>query len=95
MDEKNKNYAFNIATMLRNGGIKTEIVTDDIKFKNKMNYANKIGINNVVIIGENEENTKTVSLKLMDSGEQKTLSCNELINYIRDSFDSKKVFMLN
>lgn len=95
MDEKNKNYAFNIVTMLRNGGIKTEIITDDIKFKNKMNYANKIGINNVVIIGENEENTKTVSLKLMDSGEQKTLSCNELINYIKDSFDSKKIFMLN
>lgn len=95
MDEKNKDYAFNIVTMLRNGGIKTEIITDDIKFKNKMNYANKIGINNVVIIGENEENTKTVSLKLMDSGEQKTLSCNELINYIKDSFDSKKIFMLS
>lgn len=95
MDEKNKNYAFNIVTILRNSGIKTEIITDDIKFKNKMNYANKIGINNVVIIGEDEENTKTVSLKLMDSGDQKTLSCNELINYIKDSFDSKKIFKLN
>ena len=26
-----------------------------MKFKHKMNYANKVGINNVIIIGEDEE----------------------------------------
>ena len=95
MDEVNKNYALDITNILRNNKIKTEIITDNIKFKNKMNYANKIGVNNVIIIGENEKNTKTVSLKLMDSGEQKTLNCNELIDYVKNNQNQKKIFMLN
>ena len=35
--------------------------------KQKMQYASRLGIPYVIIIGEDEENTETVSIKLMDS----------------------------
>ena len=92
MDEKNKNYAFNLANELRQNNIICEVFTGNVKFKSKMNYANKVGVNNVVIIGEDEEKSNTVSLKLMDTGEQKNMTFSELIDFVKN--DNKKERLL-
>lgn len=41
--------------------------------KKIMNYANKISVNNVVIVGEEEVETKTIKVKNMVTGEQRSL----------------------
>lgn len=59
-----------IATELRNNGINTEIYYNQKSIKGKFNYANKLGIPFVIIIGEDEIKNNTVAIKNMITGEQ-------------------------
>ena len=64
-------YPIQVATKLRENGINTEIYLENKAIKKKMNYANKQDIPYAIIIGEDELNSQTVTLKDMRSGEQK------------------------
>lgn len=46
-----------------------------------MNYANKLSIPYVIILGEEEENNKTINIKDMSTGDQRIINLNE-ISYI-------------
>lgn len=76
-------YALEVATNLREAGIKTEVYTEDEKFKKKLNFANKIGVPYVAIIGEEEIKLKKVALKNMKTGDQDVLSVEEVIKKLR------------
>ncbi|MBR6253252.1 MAG: histidine--tRNA ligase [Clostridia bacterium] len=73
-------YPIKVATMLREKGINTEIFLEEKAFKKKLNYANKQNIPHVIIVGEDEVSQNKVTLKDMTSGEQKTISIEELIS---------------
>ena len=45
-------FAAAAATKLREAGIRTQLYTEDKKFKQKLSYASKLGIPYAVIIGE-------------------------------------------
>lgn len=49
--------------------------------KKQMNHANKRHIPFVVLVGEEEMNSNTFTLKNMVSGEQSKLSLSELVSY--------------
>ncbi|WP_339756687.1 histidine--tRNA ligase [uncultured Winogradskyella sp.] len=66
-------------TKLRQKGIKAELYPDAAKMKKQMNYANRRNIPFVVLVGEEELNTESFTLKNMESGEQQKLQFNELI----------------
>lgn len=72
-----------VATKLRKNGINTQIYTDIAKVKNQFKYASRLGIPYVIIIGEDEIKSNTVSLKNMENGEQKTLSIEDAIKTIK------------
>ncbi len=72
-------YPVEIATVLRNKGIKTEIYFENKNMKKKMNYANKLNAPYVIIVGEDELNTQTVTLKNMVTGEQKNIKLDEVV----------------
>jgi len=74
--------AIQLAGELRRNNISTDVMFRNCKFKKKMEYANKIKIPYLVIIGEEEVQNDTYTLKNMTSGEQHTLSMNELIEKI-------------
>ena len=74
-----------IATKLRTNGINTQIYTGKTKIKNQFKYANKLSIPYVVIIGEDEIQNNTVSIKNMETGEQKTLPIEEVIKLIKNN----------
>ncbi len=76
-------FALEVATKLREAGIKTEVFTEDEKFKKKLIYANKVGVPYVAIIGENEIKLRKVALKNMKTGEQEVLSASEVIEKLR------------
>ena len=43
--------AISAATALRNGGIRTQVYFEKKKFKGKMNYADKIGVPFIILLG--------------------------------------------
>lgn len=64
-------YPIQVATMLRQKNIPTEIYLEAKAMKKKMNYANKQGIPYAIIVGEDEVANRTVTIKNMLTGEQK------------------------
>lgn len=71
-------YPIEVATKLRNKGINVEIYLENKNMKKKMNYANKQNVPYAIIIGEDELNTNTVTLKNMITGEQKNITVDEV-----------------
>lgn len=76
--------SINIAQILRNNNIITDIDLKGKKLKKNLSYANTHNINKVIIIGQNEIETNTVTIKDMDTGEQNTVKNSEIITYIRN-----------
>lgn len=72
-----------LATAFRGASIRTQLYSEQKKFKAKMNYADKIGVPFVAFLGEDEIKENKVSLKDMVSGEQKTLSVEEAIAAVK------------
>lgn len=75
--------AVKLAGELRGADIPVDVMYRQCKFKKKMEYANKIGVPYLIIIGEEEANTKKYALKDMTTGEQLNLSVNELIEKLK------------
>ena len=48
-----------------------------------MKYADKLGIPYILIIGEEERNTKIYTLKNMETGEQEKLKIEDIINKLK------------
>ncbi|WP_242118060.1 histidine--tRNA ligase [Aestuariivivens sediminicola] len=68
---------------LRSQGIHAELYPDSAKMKKQMTHANKRQIPYVVIVGSEEMQSNTYTLKDMISGEQSKLSLEELISRIK------------
>ncbi len=62
-----------LATKLRNSGINTEIYLNNKKLKAKFKYANKLKIPYVIVMGQDEIDAKEITLKNMETGEEKRL----------------------
>jgi len=75
--EDDLSFSLEVATKFRELGISTEVYLENDKFRKKMNYANKVGVPYVAIIGSDELLARKVSLKNMTSGEQVTVSIEE------------------
>ena len=65
--------AISLATTLRESGIRTQLYTEQKKFKQKMTYADKIGVPYAIFLGEDEINAGIVACKDMTTGEQTKL----------------------
>lgn len=76
-------FALEVANRLRETGIKTEVYTEEDKLKKKLNYANKIGVPYVAIIGEDEIRQRRVALKNMKTGEQESLTIEEIVKVLQ------------
>ena len=72
-----------IATELRNSGINTEVYVNTKSIKGKFNYANKLGVPYVIVIGEDEIKSNMFSLKNMITGEQELLNIEDIIKKVK------------
>ena len=63
-------FAAETATRLRDLGIRTQLYAEDRKFKQKLAYADRLGVPFVVLIGEDELRDGVVAVKNMQTGEQ-------------------------
>ena len=62
------------AQSLRAAGVRTQVYGEQKKFKQKMTYANKLGVPYVVLLGDDEIAAGKCSVKDMRSGEQVTVT---------------------
>lgn len=69
-----KAKALEVASKLRKDGKSVEIYLEKKKLSKKFDYAQKLGIPECVIIGENELKSGVVTVKNMESGEQREVS---------------------
>ena len=81
--------AIRAATALREAGIRTQLYTEQKKFKAKMSYADKIGAPYCVILGEDEIAQNRLTLKDMRSGEQQLLSAAEAAEAVKAALSAQ------
>ena len=62
--------AISIAQSLRAQGVRTQVYGEQKKFKQKMTYANKLGVPYIVLLGDDEIAAGKCSVKDMRTGEQ-------------------------
>jgi len=72
-DEKFYRDSLKIAKVLRDKGVPTEVYLTPIKLDKQLKYADRKGIPYAVIIGPDEAKNKTVTIKDLKTGKQKTV----------------------
>lgn len=81
--EAETSYSLPIVAEARANGIRTEMYPDAVKMKKQMNYANANAIPFVALAGDDEIKNGVVTLKNMETGEQKQVSVAQLIEIVR------------
>ena len=82
--------AIALATKLRQAGVRTQLYTEQKKFKQKMSYADKIGVPYVVFLGDDEVAAGVVACKDMTSGEQTKLDFSATLERIQQGLAARR-----
>ncbi len=77
--------AITLAQVLRNAGLRVQLYGEQKKFKQKMAYADKIGVPFAVLLGEDEIAEGVCSVKNMKTGEQVKLEASAAAAYIQEA----------
>ncbi len=83
MDRSTTGYSIGVTKGLREAGIVAETYLEDVKFKKKLNYANKLSIPYVIIIGTDEMTSGSLSLKNMLTGQQDQMTIDAIIKEVQ------------
>lgn len=75
--------AIALATQLRSTGVRTQLYGEQKKFKQKMSYADKLGVPYVIFLGEEEIASGVAAVKNMRTGEQVKVSPDEAVKLIQ------------
>ena len=81
--------AIQLATRLRGAGVRTQLYTEQKKFKAKMNYADKLRVPYVVFLGDDEIAAGLVACKDMTSGEQTKLPFDATLSRIQEGLSQR------
>jgi histidyl-tRNA synthetase len=85
INEETHYEAFNIATRLRNQGIRTEVDLSTRKFKKVLKLANKLKVPFVVMVGKRDLEQGALTVKNMYSGEQEVISIGNIAKTIKEN----------
>ncbi len=83
-DDSSHLFAFDILMKLRLKGISADLYPEPAKMKKQMKYADKIRVPYVILVGDEEMKTGMYSLKNMKTGEQNSVSLEEIANILKD-----------
>ena len=81
--------AISLSTKLRSAGVRTQLYTEQKKFKAKMSYADKLGVPYVIFLGGDEIAAGVVACKDMNTGEQTKLPFAETLALIQSGLAEK------
>jgi histidyl-tRNA synthetase len=74
--------AIQIARKLREAGVAVELPADEMKFKKSLGLADKLGAKYALILGEDEVDSGTFTLKRLKDADQKKMTENDLLEYL-------------
>ncbi len=77
--------AIALAEELRSQGLRVQLYAEQKKFKQKMSYADKLGVPYAVLLGEDEIAQGVCTVKDMRSGQQMSLPAQEAASYMQSS----------
>jgi histidyl-tRNA synthetase len=81
LGEAESRAAFRLMQQLRSRNIRCELYHESVKFDKQFKYAEKKNIPYIIIIGEKEMNDGTCVIKEIGTGEQHTISTEQLKSY--------------
>ncbi len=81
--EREAAHCLRLAAEARRAGIATEVYPDSTKMKKQMSYANALQVPFVALVGETEMAGGTVTLKNMQTGEQQSVTPQQLIEIVK------------
>jgi histidyl-tRNA synthetase len=84
-DESSTNDSLAVATELRNAGLRVDIYPEVDKIGKQLKYASSRGIPFVIVVGADERERGLVSVKDMNTGEQRTIPCDRVAAAIREA----------
>ena len=76
--------AISLASSLREAGIRVQLYAEQKKFKQKMSYADRLGVAFAVLLGEDEIAQGKCAVKNMKTGEQVLLTAAEAAAFIKE-----------
>ena len=76
--------AYEITQTLRKNGIKADVDLNGKKFKKLMNYADKIKVPKIAIIGAKDLEENKITIKDMESGNQELVDIENIIGYLKE-----------
>ncbi len=82
--EQEAAHCLKLVKELRENGISSELFPDKAKMKKQMTYADNKSIPYVAMVGSNEMEKGLISLKNMESGEQKDVTIQDLITLLNN-----------
>ena len=82
---ENLGNAVALAETLRQAGLRVQLYGEQKKFKQKMAYADKLGVPFAVLLGEDEIAEGVCSVKNMATGEQNKLTPEDAARYIQEA----------
>ena len=82
-DDAQFGEALQIAAELRRAGVATILNTESVPLKKKLRYADRLGIQLVVLIGEEEVRGRFATVKDMATGENKTIPRQQLVEELQ------------
>jgi histidyl-tRNA synthetase len=81
-------YARKILDVLHSLNVRSELYPDAVKLKKQISYANAKKIPYIIIAGEDEINNDSLTIKIMSSGEQKSIPLKELGSFVKEELRS-------
>ncbi len=81
LGEVESKSAFTLMQILRKAGIRCELYHEQAKFDKQFKYAEKKNIPHIIIIGSKEMSEHTCVIKTLATGEQQTISQNNLVDF--------------
>ncbi|MBR3249343.1 MAG: histidine--tRNA ligase [Clostridia bacterium] len=76
-------YCANVASILRENGVKVQVNFEDQKLGKKFKYADNIKVEYAIIIGDDEVQNNKISLKNMKTGEQQIINIEEALKLLK------------
>ncbi len=83
MDSKLSERAVEIGNTLRTNDIYTQVYLESGKLGKKFNYADRMKVPYVIVVGEEEVKTGKYSLRNMKTGDQESLSIDEIVERLK------------
>lgn len=84
ISDSTRNKSFQIAQQLRKAGIPTEVDLARKKFKKLLSYADRLGANKVILVGERDLKEGNVTIKDMGTGKQDSVQADKVLEHILD-----------